>query len=217
MPSVPLESVALPVSPCTVTDGAVEGPAPTPSVRTLDVRIPVALATRLVVYGIETEQMILAPRGWRCTGLVGADGSAHITIVDPADEHAAVTVDAAPGAPYSGVLDLACPLFPDADRELHATFGFECPKQHPAAEQVTMEGTDIAHFSDPPGVKAVGALSGGPYTVDGALVYHVEPDNLIVAFQISCAMKPADAPACDPIIDQWLDLIARSYNVPRSP
>jgi hypothetical protein len=212
-PSASLTLVNVAVAPCTVTDGAVEGPAPTPAVRFVDVHVPADLAGELVIYGIENEHLILAPRNWRCTGLVGADGSAHITIVDPADERAAITVDAAPGAPYAGVLDLACPLFADAERELQATFGFACPKTHVQAEQVTFAGTDIARYHDPAGVKSVGALSGGPYAVDGALIYHTQPDNVLVAFQISCALKPADAAACGPIVDDWVARVAQAYGV----
>ena len=181
----------------------------------VQVRLPAAVGSRLVLYGVETDQLILAPVGWRCTGLVGADGSSHVTIMDPTDEHAGIVVDGAPGAPYSGVLDLACPLFPDADRLLRTTFGFDCPREHAAGEQVTFVTPEIARFVDPAGIRAVGSLSGGPYPVSGALIYHTEADNLIVAFQVSCAMQPADAPLCEAVIDDWVERIATAFNVAR--
>ncbi len=184
-------------------------------VQFVQVRLPAAVASRFVLYGVETDQLILAPVGWRCTGLVGADGSSHVTIMDPTDEHAGIVVDGAPGAPYSGVLDLACPLFPDADRLLRTTFGFDCPREHAAGEQVTFVTPEIARFVDPAGIRAVGSLSGGPYPVSGALIYHTEADNLIVAFQVSCAMQPADAPLCEAVIDDWVERIATAFNVAR--
>lgn len=167
-------------------------------------RIPAALASSLVAYGVEASQLILGPRGWRCTGLVGENANSRVTIMDPLDPRAGVVVESAPGAPYSGVLGLACPLFPDADRLLHATFGFDCPKHHVEPEKVTFVTAEIARFRDPPGVKAVGALSGGPYAVEGALIYHSAPNNLDVAFQISCARTSVDAAACRPIVDDWI-------------
>ncbi len=205
--------VTLPVVACTVADGAIAGPAPTPLVSTIEVDLPASLAPGLVVYGVETEQLILGPRGWRCSGLVGADASSHVTIMNPADPHAGIVVDIAPGAPYSGVLDLACPLFPAADRLLHATFGFVCPRQHAGGEEVTFVTPEIARFMDPPGVKAVGALSGGPHAVAGALIYHAESDSLILAFQISCAMPPDAGPVCAAVVDDWVRMISTSYNV----
>jgi hypothetical protein len=211
--SQPSQFASLPVVACTVTDGAIAGPPPTPAIRTLELRIPAALASSLVVYGVETNQLILGPRGWRCTGLVDSNTSSRVTIMDPADARAGIVVEWAPGAPYSGVLDLACPLFPEADRLLHATFGFDCPKSHVEPEQVTFVTREIARFLDPSGVKSVGALSGGPYAVEGALIYHSTPDNLVVAFQISCAMTTTDAAACGPVVDHWLARISAAYNL----
>jgi hypothetical protein len=205
----------LPVVTCTVTDGAIEGPLPTPIVTALDVAVPAALAGRLAVYGVENEQLIVGPKDWRCTGLVGADASSHVTIVDPEDPTMGIVVDSAPGAPYSGVLDLACPLFPEADQLLRATFGFDCPKHHVPEEQVTMETPEIARFTDPAGVKAVGALSGGSVPVHGALIYHAGPDNLLLAFQISCALPDEDAAICATAIDDWIARIATQYDIAR--
>lgn len=124
-------------------------------------------------------------------------------------------MDTAPGAPYWGVLDLACSLFPAADRLLHATFGFACPRQHAGGEEVTFVTPEIARFMDPPGVKAVGALSGGPYAVEGALMYHAESDSLILAFQISCAMAPDAGPVCAAVVEDWVRMISTSYDVAR--
>jgi len=57
-------------------------------------------------------------------------------------------------------------------------------------------------------------LSGGPYPVSGAVIYHPQPDNVVVAFQISCAMNAADARACGAVIDDWVGRIGQSYGVP---
>lgn len=208
-------TVHLPVVTCTVTDGAIQGPLPTPMVTSLDVVVPAALASRLVVYGVENEQLILGPRDWRCTGLIGADASSHVTIIDPADSTTGIVVERAPGAPYSGVLDLACPLFPAANDLLQSTFGFDCPKRHVAAEQVTMQTPEIARFMDPPGVKAVGALSGGAVPVRGALLFHTASDNTMLALQISCALPESDAAICATVVDDWLDRVTAAYDIPR--
>ncbi len=203
----------LPVVICTVTDGAIEGPVPTPMITTLAVQLPPELSARLEVYGVENEQLILGPRGWRCTALVAADASSHVTIVDPASPTHGIIVDSAPGAPYSGVLDLACPLFPAARQLLTSTFGFACPRQHASGEQVAFDTPQIARFVDPAGIKAVGALSGGAVPVVGALIYDTALDGLILAFQISCAMPETDGSVCTAIVDDWVARIRTAYAI----
>ena len=118
-PTPPTTMVTLRVVHCPATYGGMGAlPAPPP---TWSVALPSEVALDFSFHGV-SETRVLAPKGWECSGLVGADGSYGITIASPADAHAVISVDGAPGAPYGEVLSMACPFFPDAATKAQADF-----------------------------------------------------------------------------------------------
>jgi hypothetical protein len=149
-------------------------------------------------YGVQ-QTLVLAPKGWECSALVGADGSYGITISDPLDSHAAVSVAGAPGAPYSYVLSMACPFFPNAAKEAKADFPgmFTCTV--PAGERVVrMDASDV-EFIDAPGIAGTGALSGLAYPVSGIVHYDKTGTSTL-----SCALPAASASLCKAIMDTFI-------------
>ena len=52
--------------------------------------------------------------------------------------------------------------------------------------------------------------------VEGALIYHKAPDNVILAFQISCAMPEGDSAICATTIADWIGRVATAYAIPTS-
>ncbi len=193
----PVTSVTLRVVHCPATYGGMGAlPAPPP---TWDVALPSDVALAFSFYGI-SETRVLAPRGWECSGLVGADGSYGITIADPTDAHAAVSVDGAPGAPYGEVLSMACPFFSDASKKARADFPGMFTCSVPAGEKVLrIDSTDI-EFIDAPGIAGTGALSGLAYPVYGIVHY----DSGGGASTLSCALPPSSPSLCKPILDTFV-------------
>jgi len=49
--------------------------------------------------------------------------------------------------------------------------------------------------------------------VQGALIYHVAPDNVIMAFQISCALPTTDSAVCGAIVDDWVARIRTTVDL----
>ena len=196
-PSPPTTSVTLRVVHCPATNGGMGTlPAPPP---TWDAVLPSDIALDYSFYGV-VQTLVLAPKVWECSGLVGADGSYEITIADPTDAHAAVSVEGEPGAPYGGILSMACPFFPAAAKEAATDFAGVITCAVPAGERVLhIDATDI-EFIDNPGVAGTGALSGLAYSVYG--IVHYDPH--FGASQVSCAMPPASSNLCKPILDTFL-------------
>ena len=62
-----------------------------------------------------------------------------------------------------------------------------------------IDSTDI-EFIDDPGVTGTGALSGLAYSVFGIIHY----DSGGGASQVSCALPPASASLCKPILDTFI-------------
>lgn len=196
----PITSVTLRVVHCPATYGG-EGtlPAPPP---TSHVTLPSDVALDFSFYGVD-ETLVLAPKGWTCSGEVGADGSYRITVADPSDIHATVLVDGA-GADFGYQQSMACPFFPAAAKQERANFPglltsgiVTCTV--PSGEQVRrIDPTDV-EFVDPPGIAGTGALSGLTYRVEGIVRYAGSR-----ASTLSCALPPASASLCTPILDTFM-------------
>jgi hypothetical protein len=201
-PSPAAAAVTLPVVRCPATSGGTGGlSAP---LSKWSVALPSDMLTDFSLYGVE-QALALAPKGWKCTGLVGADGSYSITITNPADAHASVSVLGEPGAPYGEIIGMACPFFPDAAKKVRADFPgiFSCTV--PAHERVTQLDATNIEFLDDPGVAGTGALSGGAYLVYG--IVHYEPGdktNLTAASSLSCALPSSLNALCGPILNTFV-------------
>jgi hypothetical protein len=169
-------------------------------------RATLALTAReardLVAWAGGGTPIVLAPHGFACTALVGADGGVHVQLAPPGDPGAAKTGPAVDveveGACVSCITAVACGLFPSAARDN----GFPCKTPHPARERVAKLLPTVHAFIDPAGVQGSGAPSGGRLAAVGAVVY--VPERSAFAARVTCTVETADAHTCQAIIADFL-------------
>src|SRR5690348_13156598 len=90
-----------PVVHCPTSFGG-PGPHPKPPA-SVTLSVPADAAGRLTAYS-DGDALLLAPRGWACRGLVGADGTAQLTAF-PRGERAPSFADLRPPRPQAVVLE----------------------------------------------------------------------------------------------------------------
>ena len=115
----------------------------------------------LVAYAGGGTPIVLAPAGFSCTALVGADGGVHVQLAPAGAVGAAKTGPAVDveieGACVSCITAVACGLFPTASKDN----GIPCRTPRPARERVAKLLPTVRAFIDPAGVRGTGAPSGG--------------------------------------------------------
>jgi hypothetical protein len=151
-------------------------------------------AARLRFYG-NNSLLVLAPAGWHCSGLVGADGSAGMTV---AHDGQAIAVQAV-GYTSSVGAAAACPLFADAD----PLSPVPCAQHHPAAEIITRVNSTTIAFQDPPHVHGTGQPSGGSLPANGVMRYSPSARRGFF-FEETCVLPAADHRLCTTILDDGI-------------
>jgi hypothetical protein len=188
---------SVPVARCPTTLGVPQRlPAPPSALR---VAVSSAQAARLEGYS-NGYLTVLAPRGWRCRGAVGADGSGSLFVTPtgasrPAQPAVTLEYGATPGVSA----DLACSLFPAARRQL--AIG-SCPLDHPARELVGALDATTVTFEDPPGVHGAGLPSGGSDPANGVMTF--TPSNRHVdgySLTETCTLPASAMARCTAILD----------------
>ena len=189
----------IPVIPCATTYGGDEVQQPTEP--TTSATVPASLADQLAIFATN-EERVMAPRAWRCVAGVGANGTALLTLDSGlAEDKASITVEDA-AVSYGYVLDLACPLFPEA-AQLNKDQGMTCGTP-PKSEEVSRIGETVARFEDPPGIAGTGTKSGGPYPAVGAVWFTGGQE--IGGAKITCVLpvQGGMADVCVTVVDEWL-------------
>jgi hypothetical protein len=206
----------VPVAACRAAVGA-EGVSPPPIPARLPALLTARAASKLRFFsdGFVT---VLAPRAWRCAGVVAADGGESLSVF-PAHQPNPLRSDHVPPnaagvtvfVDYTGHgpgAHLVCSLFAATRAaELAARTG-GCA---PAARRETVRRTrvDVARFDDPPGVRGVGLPSGGANRAVGAIVYpqlRPEPESVTVS-KVTCTAPRSVIGLCPTIVD---DFVARA-------
>ena len=180
----------IPVAQCPTTYGVHQSPPRLPA------RVGVS-ASRSATAGLSAYSngvlLVLAPRGWDCHALVGADGSASITVAAGGTsdvKQPAVTANFADT--YGTAASLACSLFAAAAHQLPA--GLRCPVHTPRAENTAMVSTRIVDFTDPPHVHGDGRPSGGSDPARGLMVFVAASSDFDgYAFTATCALPAREA------------------------
>jgi hypothetical protein len=167
----------------------------------LTVAAPGAVESKLTVYALRWHVFlaVLAPHGWHCTGGIGADGNAGVSVLPP--RVARVTPKSPAVTAYwylNGVAATeACPFFPN-----HYT-GI-CPRI-PARERVTRASRHSIRFEDPPRVKGNGYPSGGSLPANGALIARPQTNTTPYATDIAtCTLPQSQQPLCTAILNDFL-------------
>jgi hypothetical protein len=158
-----------------------------------------AHAKRLVAWSGGGTPVVLAPPGFACTALVGADGGVHVRLAPQGAAKSGPAVDVeVEGACVGCIAQLACGVFRGAERES----GLPCTTPHPAAERVRRLIAHVRAFHDPPHVKGSGNPSGGPYPALGAVVY--VPDRTDFAARVTCTLDRRTQDLCEDVIADFL-------------
>jgi hypothetical protein len=192
-----LASVRVAVEPC-ATQYAIQGAGGTrPTHATLALKP--AEAKGLVAWAGGSTPIVLAPRGFACKALVGADGGVHVQLAPPGAARSGPAIDVeVEGACVGCITAVACGLFPSAVQQM----GYPCSTPHPARERVARLLPTVRAFVDPAGVRGSGSPSGGRLRAVGVVVF--VPDRSSFAARLTCTVEQADAAACQPIIADFL-------------
>jgi hypothetical protein len=209
-----LVSVRLPLTVCKTSVGASsDTPANLPT--TVRVELARGSLTDLGLYS-DNEGVIevLAPAGWNCSALIGADGSSSVQVSPPGQStiagdslngSSAELVTASQTSACVGCREsLACPLFVDAANDYTQTFQQTCPTTKPSSESVTEVTSHVVEFTDPPGVVGDASPSGGAYPAQGVMTYY---DDLMSdgSWTETCVLPPTESSICTAAIGDFVD------------
>jgi hypothetical protein len=194
-------TVTFPIVKCAMT--FVGGSRTSPSSYTATV--PATLAQKLSAYG-GGGLVVLAPRGWRCTGIVGGDGSEVISAGPRSEAPENFNSRSTTARPWPYAIeaddasqcagcqaDTACPFFPNAIANVHQT-GTSCYSLRTPTELVSHLSSYAVRYEDSPGVKGTGGdWSGGSADVIGTVVFlpNVPAKNLYSWAASSVCAEPA--------------------------
>jgi hypothetical protein len=124
--------------------------------------------------------MLLAPKGWTCNALFGADGSGDMTILPggetlptgglaPHSPDQAITAGETGGSPVLAALQ-ACSFFPAAAEATETYLEKGCSSR-PSSESLDQISTSAVAFEDPAGTVGTGSPSGGENPANGVVTY----------------------------------------------
>ena len=165
---------------------------------------------------------VLAPAGWRCTALEGADGTSVISVYPPgvkapgatnATENTVGVVTTFSPFCQSCVADTVCPVFLHAETQLGYS-GVYCPTYVPSTESVRFglgnadSNYGWALLHDPPGSQGVIPLSGGDYPATGAVVYL--RTSQAMGGNIGCSLPNRYGALCQVVVSQFVQSLERT-------
>lgn len=220
-PAAPLTQAGvvadLPVVVCPTSVGIASTVVPPPPSE-MPVTVPASLGSRLAVYRDRLGRVeVLAPRGWSCTAIDAADGSAATAAYPegetvpsswsagwslPADSSVTAVIGSETSACAGCTLGQACPLFVAAAAAFQSQFGRNCPTTRPSAETVSSVSSGVDDFTDPPGVTGSGMPSGGRYAAYGVMTYY--PGSLDGSWMETCTLPSTDRQTCTTALDDFL-------------
>ena len=168
--------------------------------------IPSGLMGSVSVYTMtpygKTSFGMIAPKGWKCQGVYGADGGVGMTV--RGGNSMAVELSVPNGAGPS--ISQAAPFFSSA-RAMETWL-------HPLTvigETSTRLSSTEVQYTDPPLVKGNGQLSGGHYSDMGLVIWipgvDMQPptSNGGYSMQVDCAMPASDQDICRAVLNFAID------------
>ncbi|MGD0198389.1 MAG: hypothetical protein ABSC56_10870 [Solirubrobacteraceae bacterium] len=197
----------VPVVRCPTLSGIKAPPVPLP--RTVS-----ASASARALRGLDAYSsgalLVLAPHGWHCHAITGADGSASITVAAGATSSPTQPALTAFFADTTGTsASLACSLFAGAQRQLPA--GVSCPRRSPRRETRSAAGAGAVYFTDPPRVRGNGTPSGGSDAAHGVAAFVPASKDLDgYAFLATCTLPADERARCATILADALTRVPGS-------
>jgi hypothetical protein len=183
----------------------------------VEVNAPATLTSELAVYS-DTHgfMMLLAPRGWTCSALYGADGSGGV-IVYPSGEAVpqswgagwplsssssdeAISGTQTGGSPVQAA-GQACPFFAAAATTYENDLGRACPSR-PSSESVQQISAGVTGFEDRPDLKGAGIPSGGQDPANGVATY----SPALPAYLATCTLPGNEHALCTTVLDEVIAL-----------
>lgn len=189
------DAASLPVAPCDLRSAA--GPSDRTPPNSLSVNVPPDIAAHVQVYWTPYVRMV-GPRGLRCTGTEGTDGSALIRALAPGagPTGLGLTVQSIPACVYCQAA-LACGYFPNAA----SAIGEPCSSTPPRRERVIARTRYSVIFLDPPGVRGLGQGSGGSLPALSVLYYR--PSVQYPTSMLTCRLPKAQDRTCRASINEY--------------
>jgi hypothetical protein len=192
-----LAAVQVPVKACRTTYAIPGGKHTRPTHTT--VSATAKEVGTLVAWAGGGTPIVLAPVGFQCKALVGADGGVHVQLAPPGAGKQGPAVDVeVEGACIGCITAVACGLFPGAVKDM----AFPCKTPRPKAERVARLLPTVRAFIDPAGVHGTGSPSGGSLPAVGAVVY--APSLSAFAARVTCTVDKANSGSCQTIIADFL-------------
>jgi hypothetical protein len=171
-------------------------------------RVPATQARALSAYvDSANNTLLLGPKGWKCVGGYGADGSGGLALyapgeaigtASPSKSQQAITTFETGGSSTQGAA-AACPLFATAQAQFQSAFGHGC-SQPPKSVTIAHPSADVATFDDPPGV-AFGDPSGGPYRAQGVVSFSTTASP--TTWQATCTVSTQYQSFCPTVLDYF--------------
>lgn len=209
------------VATCPTTFGL--SPTTTTPPATLPVQVPVTLLRQIGSVSLyedaEGVETVLAPSGWSCSAVVGADGSATLTVVPPSEAGSLPRSVALP-TDTEGMLasetsvcagctwEQVCGLFAAQAQQRYGTSFGTCAVEPPSAEAVDRLSSTTVGFEDPTGVTGTGALSGGPNPANGVVTFVPtltgRPPPGALSYEATCTLPDAQHALCTVVLDDFL-------------
>jgi hypothetical protein len=170
----------------------------------------------MVVYSdTHTVLTLLAPKGWTCKALFGADGSGDMTIVPagetlptgalvPRSSVQAITAGETGGSPVIAASQ-ACSFFPAAAQATETYLEKACPSR-PASESLDQISSSAVAFEDPAGMAGTGSPSGGENPANGVITYSASADEGPGSYIGTCTLPPDEHDACTASLNYFLSV-----------
>jgi hypothetical protein len=211
-------TVSLPVVSCPTTLGYSSSGQKVTVPTSRQVSVPSAVAGQLAVYTDSLARMeLVAPKGWSCTAVYGADGSGGVVVYPhgvtvpsnwaagwrlTATSAVSAVLGVETSACYSCALGQACRLFPAAASTLQSFLGHNGCQARPAAETVSQIGAGIMGFADPPGTSGDGMPAGGADPANGVMTYY--PRAADGSWLETCTLPGTDTAECTAILNNFV-------------
>lgn len=205
--SVSVIEASVPVIKCPTTVGVSMTPHPYPA-KSKSVKVPSSLAHKLSFYTDSYGQVqpLLGPSGWKCTAVVGADGTYGITLFPHNGSHGERIEADSDGPCLSCVSQDACPWLNKTLRKWYDTVPSLCLFAGQVSHIISImpdTSAAIVQVTDPPGV--LGSLTptrpSQTLATHGYVVYNMKNQWAVT---LACTLPASEQDICSVIESNFI-------------